>query len=262
MSPSGAVSQQPVRQVVSTTPGPVLVPGGGGGGPLVGVSRVTAAPAPPSSSAQPAPVIFVVPSKGEQQPGAAARKPLVINEQKRPIVVSSFQTSAAEPVTKLNQGVIAQINGQKVLLVPKKKDNVQAPIKTNIQKLQPMTVKLASSVSAVTRTQPAVVTQRIVTAKVPDTVVTAAAEIAENQENKADAENNKVVVVNGAEKSSILEQAMHEVFPSSLEQEEGDKADTEAEVEASKDGVDLYNPLRSPLKNRNKILQEVLGIDA
>ena len=136
-----------MRQVVSTAPGPVLVPGGGGGGPLVGVSRVTAAPAPPSSTGQPAPVIFVVPSKGEQQPGAAARKPLVINEQKRPIVVSSFQTSAAEPVTKLNQGVIAQINGQKVLLVPKKKDNVQAPIKTNIQKLQPMTVKLASTVN-------------------------------------------------------------------------------------------------------------------
>ena len=44
--------------------------GGGGGRTLVGVSRVTAATDPPSSSGQPAPVIFVVPSKAEQQQGS------------------------------------------------------------------------------------------------------------------------------------------------------------------------------------------------
>ena len=76
----------------------------------------------------------------------------------------------------------------------------------------------------------------------------------ENQEN--DMENNKM--------SNILEQAMHEVFPASLEEE---KIETEmVEVETSKDnaaaGGDLYNPMRSPLKNRNKILCEVLGIDS
>ena len=68
---------------------------------------------------------------------------------------------------------------------------------------------------------------------------------------------------NGEEKATILEQAMHEVFPSNVVSEEIVGVEKEEEdMETCKEGVDLYNPLRSPLKNRNKILQEVLGIDS
>ena len=199
-----------------------------------------------SSQAPQSPVIFVVPNSGQKKSSdkelQAARKPLIVNEQKKPIVVSKFQSNT-------NQGVIAQINGQKVLLVPKKNENV----KTTIQKIQPLAVKLApagstSGASPATASANSTKTEDKVVAIVQETLPP------ENQEN--DLENNKM--------SNILEQAMHEVFPASLEEE---KIETEmVEVETSKDnaaaGGDLYNPMRSPLKNRNKILCEVLGIDS
>ena len=74
----------------------------------------------------------------------------------------------------------------------------------------------------------------------------------ENQEN--DAENNKVIV--DRSNAGILEQAMDEVFPTSLEAEADNKED-DKETES-----DLYHHTRSPLKNRNKILCEVVGIDS
>ena len=136
-----------------------------------------------------------------------------------------------------------------MLLVPKKNENV----KTTIQKIQPLAVKLApagstSGASPATASANSTKTEDKVVAIVQETLPP------ENQEN--DLENNKM--------SNILEQAMHEVFPASLEEE---KIETEmVEVETSKDnaaaGGDLYNPMRSPLKNRNKILCEVLGIDS
>ena len=196
------------------------------------------------------PVIFVVPNSGQKKSSdkelQAARKPLIVNDQKKPIVVSKFQSNT-------NQGVIAQINGQKVLLVPKKSENV----KTTIQKIQPLAVKLAPAGSTsgaslatanLTKTEESSKTEERVVAILQESLPP------ENQEN--DLENNKM--------SNILEQAMHEVFPASLEEE---KIETEmVEVETSKDnaaaGGDLYNPMRSPLKNRNKILCEVLGIDS
>jgi len=140
-----------------------------------------------------------------------------------------------------------------VLLVPKKTENV----KTTIQKIQPLAVKLAQAGSTsgaslatanLTKTEGCSKTEEKVVAILQESLPP------ENQEN--DLENNKM--------SNILEQAMHEVFPASLEEE---KIETEmVEVETSKDnaaaGGDLYNPMRSPLKNRNKILCEVLGIDS
>ena len=203
-----------------------------------------------SSQTPQSPVIFVVPNSGQKKSSdkelQAARKPLIVNDQKKPIVVSKFQSNT-------NQGVIAQINGQKVLLVPKKNENV----KTTIQKIQPLAVKLAPAGSTsgaslatanLTKTEECSKTEERVVAIVQEALPP------ENQEN--DLENNKM--------SNILEQAMHEVFPASLEEE---KIETEmVEVETSKDnaaaGGDLYNPMRSPLKNRNKILCEVLGIDS
>ena len=190
------------------------------------------------------PVIFVVPNSGQKKSSdkelQAARKPLIVNDQKKPIVVSKFQSSA-------KQGVIAQINGQKVLLVPKKNENV----KTTVQKIQPIAVKLAST-SSPSEPSPVSGTKTAEASKTEEKVLEESLP-SENQEN--DLENNK--------KANILEQAMHEVFPASLEEE---KIETEVvEVETSKDnaaGGDLYNPMRSPLKNRNKILCEVLGIDS
>ena len=205
-----------------------------------------------SSQTPQSPVIFVVPNSGQKKSSdkelQAARKPLIVNDQKKPIVVSKFQSNT-------NQGVIAQINGQKVLLVPKKTENV----KTTIQKVQPLAVKLAQAQAGSTSgasLATANLTKTEGSSKSEEKVVAILQESLppENQEN--DLENNKM--------SNILEQAMHEVFPASLEEE---KIETEmVEVETSKDnaaaGGDLYNPMRSPLKNRNKILCEVLGIDS
>merc|ERR1712012_49813 len=77
--------------------------------------------APPKS-----PMIFVVPNSGQKQ--QVNRKPLLINttgEQKKPVVISKVQSNGASVgkavESPIKQGVIAQINGQKVLLVPKKK---------------------------------------------------------------------------------------------------------------------------------------------
>ena len=218
-----------------------------------GASGYIAISQPQVSSQTPqSPVIFVVPNSGQKKSSdkelQAARKPLIVNDQKKPIVVSKFHSNT-------NQGVIAQINGQKVLLVPKKNENV----KTTIQKIQPLAVKLAApagSTSAASQATTNSTKTEESGSKTEEKVVAIVQEPLppENQEN--DLENNKM--------SNILEQAMHEVFPASLEEE---KIETEmVEVETSKDnaaaGGDLYNPMRSPLKNRNKILCEVLGIDS
>ena len=191
------------------------------------------------------PLIFVVPSSGQSHMVStpsmvtATKQPVIIQEQKKPVIVSN---SAAADLTKINQGVIAQINGQKVLLVPKKKENVETTIKTAIQKIQPaMNVKIATT---------SIPAQKVVTVKANN--VTSVVTTGENQEN--DAENNKVIV--DRSNAGILEQAMVEVFPTSLEAE-ADNKDDDKETES-----DLYHPTRSPLKNRNKILCEVVGIDS
>ena len=224
------------------------------------------APPPPAtvvvSSHQPNPVIFVVPNNGQTRP-EIMRKPLVINDQKRPIVVSSLQSNSE--FGKFNQGVIAQINGQKVLLVPKKVEGGLQTAASNsvIQKIKPMVVKGTSPLtpSVIKKLPPN--SQKVIAARITDTVALSNNLGCENQEND-DNLNNRAAQSNGEEKQTILEQAMHEVFPSNVESEEvvGVEKDEEEDMETCKDGVDLYNPLRSPLKNRNKILQEVLGIDS
>jgi len=207
---------------------------------------------------QPSPVVFVVPNYGQRKVTEAdiqnirkplmvnEQKPLIVNEPKKPIIVSNFQASNSE-FPELKQGVIAHINGQKVLLVPKKKDNVVqlSSVKTSLSSRPPAAV-LANSINSISSTGGTVgVIQN------PKRVV-----VAENQEN--DADNKQLNAAN----ATILEQAMHEVFPSSLQSSEGSEK-REAEVEENgKEGIDLYNPMRSPLKNRNQILCEVLGIDS
>jgi len=206
---------------------------------------------------QPSPVVFVVPNYGQRKVTEAdiqnirkplmvnEQKPLIVNEPKKPIIVSNFQASNSE-FPELKQGVIAHINGQKVLLVPKKKDNVVqlSSVKTSLSSRPPAAV-LANSISSTAGT--------IGVIQNPKRVV-----VAENQEN--DADNKQLNAAN----ATILEQAMHEVFPSSLESSESnEKREAEGE-ENGKEGIeiDLYNPMRSPLKNRNQILCEVLGIDS
>ena len=232
-------------------------------------TRLSAAPllfqAPPPatvvvSSHQPNPVIFVVPNNGQTRQ-EIMRKPLVINDQKRPIVVSSLQPNSE--FGKFNQGVIAQINGQKVLLVPKKIEGLQTVASNSVtQKIKPMVVKGASPLtpSVIKKLPPN--SQKVIAARITDTVALSNNLGCENQEN--DDNLNNRAQSNGEEKQTILEQAMHEVFPSNVESEEivGVEKDDEEDMDTCKEGVDLYNPLRSPLKNRNKILQEVLGIDS
>ena len=218
-------------------------------------------PAPVVVSSQPNPVIFVVPNSGQiKTEQEVMRKPLVINDQKRPIVVSSLQTNSE--FGKFNQGVIAQINGQKVLLVPKKMEGSVQTAASNIvtQKIQPIVVKGANPVtpSVIKKLPPS--SQKVIAARITDTVALSNNLGCENQEN--DDNLNNRAQANGEEKATILEQAMHEVFPSNVVSEEIVGVEKEEEdMETCKEGVDLYNPLRSPLKNRNKILQEVLGID-
>merc|ERR1719151_269183 len=72
------------------------------------------------------PMIFVVPNSGQKP--QVNRKPLLINtagEQKKQVVISKVQQQQSNlgkvGEGRMKQGVIAQINGQKVLLVPKKK---------------------------------------------------------------------------------------------------------------------------------------------
>ena len=223
----------------------------------------TLAPSPVVVSSQHNPVIFVVPHSGQiKTEQEIVRKPLVINDQKRPIVVSSFQSNSE--LKKFNQGVIAQINGQKVLLVPKKMEGgAQTLAAKNIatQKIQPIVLKGGEPLthSVINKIPPT--SQKVIAARITDTVALSNNLGCENQEN--DDNLNNRATVHGEEKPTILEQAMHEVFPSNVESEEVIGIEKEEEdMETCKDGVDLYNPLRSPLKNRNKILQEVLGIDS
>lgn len=224
------------------------------------------APPPPAnvvvSSHQPNPVIFVVPNNGQTRQ-EIMRKPLVINDQKRPIVVSSLQSCSE--FGKFNQGVIAQINGQKVLLVPKKiEGGLQTAASNSVtQKIKPMVVKGTSPLTpSVIKKLPSN-SQKVIAARITDTVALSNNLGCENEEND-DNLNNRAAQSNGEEKQTILEQAMHEVFPSNVESEEivGAEKDEEEDMDTCKEGMDLYNPLRSPLKNRNKILQEVLGIDS
>jgi len=222
-----------------------------------------APPPPVVVSSQPSPVIFVVPNSGQiKTESEIMRKPLVVNDQKRPIVVSSLQSNTE--FGKFNQGVIAQINGQKVLLVPKKMEGGIQTAAANIvtQKINPIVVKGAAHplTPSVIKKLPQN-SQKVIAARITDTVALSNNLGCENQEN--DDNLNNRAQANGEEKPTILEQAMHEVFPSNVESEEIVGIEKEEEdMDTCKEGVDLYNPLRSPLKNRNKILQEVLGIDS
>jgi len=244
------------------------------------------------------PMIFVVPNSGQKKSPEkdvqTVRKPLIINEQKKPIMISKFQTKPETQVTKIKQGVIAQINGQKVLLVPKKKqENIQIA-KTTIQKIQPMGMKLATQTSTLINSNKNIVIQstandksneikkdttvKIVTSGVnsnanvilaqkkgenhPKLVTSVAlTEINPNTVQKTNVPENLL-----DSKPNILEQALHEVFPSSLEYPEEGEANQGSQdcniYEENGANGDLYNPMRSPLKNRNKILCEVLGIDS
>ena len=250
------------------------------------------------------PMIFVVPNSGQKKSPEkdvqTVRKPLIINEQKKPIMISKFQTKPDAQVTKIKQGVIAQINGQKVLLVPKKKqENIQMA-KTTIQKIQPMAVKLATQTGTLTNSNKNIVIQtsgnnksasndikKDATVKIVTSGVTSNANVILTQKKGENYPNlvtsvalteinpNTVQKSNVPEnpldsKPNILEQALHEVFPSSLEYPE-DESFEDSSKQASEDcpiyeeygaNGDLYNPMRSPLKNRNKILCEVLGIDS
>jgi len=166
-------------------------------------------------------------------------------EQKRPIMVSKFQANTTQGTgvdARIKQGVIAQINGQKVLLVPKKKTEGgvrvagahQVSVVQGTHSHARVTVVSAPSADCLSR-PPACLTEID-----PNTVQS-------NNENMP--ENSK---------TNILEQAMHEVFPSDI-----DFTDSQEETVTSPQvGDDLYNPMRSPLKNRNKILCEVLGIQS
>ena len=229
------------NQLISGTAGiNQLVSGTSGANQLIsgtaGVNQLISAAgsAPVMVASQSNPLIFVVPNTSQSSTvttGAQVRKPVIVTDQKKPIIIQSSNTGAAD-MSKINQGVIAQINGQKVLLVPKKKENVEATIKSAIQKIQPLT-KVTSAPA------PVLVTQKVVVNKVSG----------ENEEN--DVENNQITAADL--NNSILEQAMQQVFPS-LE------ADTEKEENESKE--DVNHQMRSPLKNRNKILCEVGGIDS
>eukprot|EP00092_Neocalanus_flemingeri_P027637 GFUD01029990.1.p1 GENE.GFUD01029990.1~~GFUD01029990.1.p1 ORF type:complete len:536 (-),score=94.19 GFUD01029990.1:294-1901(-) len=253
---------------------------------------------------QQSPMIFVVPNSGQKRSTEkdvqTVRKPLIINEQKKPITISKFQTKPETQMTKIKQGVIAQINGQKVLLVPKKKqENIQMS-KTTIQKIQPMTVKLAAQTSNTTNGNKNIIIQttaqnrniaidskKDATVKIISAGATSNANVILTQKKGEIYQNlvtsvalteinpNTVQKTNVPEnlldsKPNILEQALHEVFPTSLEYPEGETFG-EVTTQASQDcslyeeygaSGDLYNPMRSPLKNRNKILCEVLGIDS
>ena len=225
--------------VVDNTPpaAPPLFVSSGANQLISGTSGVNqlisaAGSAPVMVASQSNPLIFVVPNTSQSSSvttEAQVRKPVIVTDQKKPIIIQSSNTGAAD-MSKINQGVIAQINGQKVLLVPKKKENVEATIKSAIQKIQPLT-KVTSAPA------PVLVTQKVVEVS------------GENEEN--DVENNQITAADL--NNSILEQAMQQVFPS-LE------ADTEKEENESKE--DVNHQMRSPLKNRNKILCEVGGIDS
>merc|ERR1712106_993136 len=253
---------------------------------------------------QQSPMIFVVPNSGQKKSPEkdvqTVRKPLIINEQKKPIMISKFHTKPETQMTKIKQGVIAQINGQKVLLVPKKKQENIKISKTTIQKIQPMTVKLATQSSNLTNPSKNIIIQtsaqnrstsndikKDTTVKIVSSGVTSNANVILTQKKGGIYQNlvtsvalteinpNTVQKTNVPEnvldsKPNILEQALHEVFPTSLEYPE-EEPFGDATNQASQDcsmyeeyGAtgDLYNPMRSPLKNRNKILCEVLGIDS
>lgn len=253
---------------------------------------------------QQSPMIFVVPNSGQKKSTEkdvqTVRKPLIINEQKKPIMISKFQTKPETQMTKIKQGVIAQINGQKVLLVPKKKqENIQMS-KTTIQKIQPMTVKLATQTSNMTHMNKNIIIQtsaqnrsasnyikKDTTVKIVSSGATSNANVILTQKKSETYPNlvtsvalteinpNTVQKTNVPEnlldsKPNILEQALHEVFPTSLEYPD-EETFSDVTNQASQDcsmyeeygaNGDLYNPMRSPLKNRNKILCEVLGIDS
>lgn len=253
---------------------------------------------------QQSPMIFVVPNSGQKKSTEkdvqTVRKPLIINEQKKPIMISKFQTKPETQMTKIKQGVIAQINGQKVLLVPKKKqENIQMS-KTTIQKIQPMTVKLATQTSNMTHMNKNIIIQtsaqnrsasnyikKDTTVKIVSSGATSNANVILTQKKSETYPNlvtsvalteinpNTVQKTNVPEnlldsKPNILEQALHEVFPTSLAYPD-EETFSDVTNQASQDcsmyeeygaNGDLYNPMRSPLKNRNKILCEVLGIDS
>jgi len=257
----------------------------------------------PAVTQQQSPMIFVVPNSGQKRSTEkdvqTVRKPLIINEQKKPIMISKFQTKPETQMTKIKQGVIAQINGQKVLLVPKKKQENNQMSKTTIQKIQPMTVKLASQTSNTTSSNRNIIIQtaqnrnltidskKDTNVKIVSTGATSNANVILTQKKSGTYQNlvtsvalteinpNTVQKTNVPEnildsKPNILEQALHEVFPSSLEYAE-EETFSEVATPANQDcslyeeygsSGDLYNPMRSPLKNRNKILCEVLGIDS
>lgn len=253
------------------------------------------------------PMIFVVPNSGQKP--QVNRKPLLINtagEQKKQVVISKVQQQQSNlgkvGEGRMKQGVIAQINGQKVLLVPKKKGDgsgadqhrvlvmsqASAQVSTGAQQQQmtwngqqQSTLALALSTQSGGVQQQRVVSQQVrskssglqstvrlasstgvvaVTTRVyPDAKQSCLTEIDPNTVQKSTTDN----VVADANKINILEQAMHEVFPSDIDFAEGSPEEASADIQQATQVVDdLYNPMRSPLKNRNKILCEVLGIDS
>jgi len=261
------------------------------------------------------PMIFVVPNSGQKP--QVKRKPLLINttgEQKKQVVISKVQSNVnggkvGGGESRMKQGVIAQINGQKVLLVPKKKSEGSggdqhrvlvmsqgSTVSTGQQQQQQQNVSMTwngqSTLALALSTQSGVVQQHRVVSQVrksttgtlQSTVRLAAASANQPQVNSSGVvavttrvypeakqscltEIDPNTVQNNADtvpdnnKINILEQAMHEVFPSEIDF--GDASPEEALTEISPQVVDdLYNPMRSPLKNRNKILCEVLGIDS
>jgi len=173
----------------------------------------------------------------------------------------------------------AQINGQKVLLVPKKKPD--HPVHTSLSgQVQPGQVRLSSVQSEVRLATLQTARSRNVliqtagqtNARVITTLAPPASPLLTSLKQNCLTEIDPNTVQNTntgsaenppeSNKTNILEQAMHEVFPSDIDftdQSEETFPDPDGSPQA---GDDLYNPMRSPLKNRNKILCEVLGIDS
>merc|ERR1712012_335690 len=290
--------------------------------------------APPKS-----PMIFVVPNSGQKQ--QVNRKPLLINttgEQKKPVVISKVQSNGASVgkavESPIKQGVIAQINGQKVLLVPKKKSEgsgdqhrvlvmsqqgstttvavtgagqqqqqqqyqqQQQQQQQQLQEQQHNKVAwtgqhqtLSAGAQQLINSSSMIVTQQGVVqiqkssglhqssvrltsvAGSQQPQVTNSRVVAVNTRAQHEAKQsclteidpntvqNNTENLTDSNKSNILEQAMHEVFPSDIDFTEGTPGETLTDISAQVVD-DLYNPMRSPLKNRNKILCEVLGIDS
>jgi len=260
----------------------------------------------PQTQVEPkSPMIFVVPNDHKKEEVQTIQNTLYSNEPKKPIVISKFQTNQSNKIPNIKQGVFANINGQKVLLIAKKKEeNYQVPVATptsviqatinnqlqngNVSKgrsiyLQSASINQGPSEKLIKDTAVKILSnnQTVISSPVTErqnpsntnganvyvmpSHAIALTEIDPNKVQNTVNEDNSIpeeLVDADKQSNNILEQAMHEVFPSSLVpgEEPAEEVITEEGMNYENNQGDLYNPMRSPLKNRNQILQEVLGM--